>query len=340
MCQLAMQNNGVYVRDTLVACRAKPKPAATPAEIPAGTMEPEAQTIATEPVTVNIPIVETSHSKTYTDSQGRAVYLSHGELAFADAVVSFDMGQPVANGDFANPDLVLGSPDYDEGSGAGATTLGCGGTLIVQFADNALIDIEGPDLHVFEVGPDVEPTQVAISRDNKTWIDLGTISGGQASVDIAPFVGLDEAYYFVKLTDGKSACSGDWPGADIDAVAAIGTGERISLRSAVLFDFDKFNLKPEARDELESVAEKIRVYSSGRIIISGHTDNVGSDAYNQELSENRAASVQSYLTDLLGLEQYSMSSRGYGESSPVETNDTEEGREQNRRVEILILPVR
>jgi OOP family OmpA-OmpF porin len=107
----------------------------------------------------------------------------------------------------------------------------------------------------------------------------------------------------------------------------------------VLFDFDKFDLKPEAREELERVAQKIQHYPSGRIVISGHTDNVGSTEYNQELSEKRAASVQDYFANLIGTENYRFESRGYGESSPVDTNETEEGREQNRRVEILILPV-
>lgn len=334
LCQLATQNNGVYIKNSVETCRAEPKPAAV--SVVSSTPEPETQELETlEP---EIPELETVQSKSYTDAQGRTIHLSHGDLSFADAVVSFEMGQPAASGDFANPDLVLGNPDYDTSTGEGATTLGCGGILVVQFTDNALIDIDGPDLHVFEVGPQVEPIQVAISRDGDAWIDLGTVSGGQASFDIASFAEPDEAYYFVKLIDAKSACSGDWPGAGLDAVAAMGTGERISLRSAILFDFDKFDLKPEAREELDRVAARIQAYPNAHLVISGHTDSDGSIEYNQELSEKRAISFQEYLASFVGTDQYSMQTRGYGELRPVATNDTEEGREQNRRVEILILP--
>lgn len=334
LCQLAVQNNGVYIRDSVETCRAEPKPAAVSVVSP--TPEPESPKLeALEP---ERPELEPVQSKSYTDMQGRTIRLSHGDLSFADAVVSFEMGNPSANGVFAEPEQALGTPDFQGHGNPGATTLGCGGTLIVRFIDNALIDIEGADLHVFEVGEAVESMQIAISRDGKEWIKLGEISGGKASVDIAAVADPGEAYYFVRLTDLQSDCSGQWPGADVDAVAAMGTGERISLRSAILFDFDKFDLKPEACEELDRVAARIQAYPNARIVISGHTDSEGSIEYNQELSEKRAASVQAYLASSVGTEQYSMKTRGYGESRPVATNDTEEGREQNRRVEILILP--
>jgi OOP family OmpA-OmpF porin len=338
LCQLAQQNNGIYIRDKEEACRAEVIPPVAAAQVTEEPVEQAAVEAQTEP---DAPKSDATGpiAKEYADAQGRTVYLSHGDLSFADEVISFEMGQPAATGAFADQNYALGSPNYQEESRLGATTLGCGGTLILQFTDNVLIDIDGADLHVFEVGPSVESMQVAISRDGKEWIDLGAISGGQASVDISASADPYEAYYFVRLTDLQTDCSGQWPGADVDAVAAMGTGERISLRSAVLFDFDKFDLKPEAREELERVAQKIQHYPSGRIVISGHTDNVGSTEYNQELSEKRAASVQDYFANLIGTENYRFESRGYGESSPVDTNETEEGREQNRRVEILILPV-
>ncbi|TNF73269.1 MAG: hypothetical protein EP299_08455 [Acidobacteria bacterium] len=59
-------------------------------------------------------------------------------------------------------------------------TLGCGGTIVLRFEDNALVDLEGPDLHVFEIGPAVEPTSLAISPDGTTWTEVGKIAGGRA----------------------------------------------------------------------------------------------------------------------------------------------------------------
>ena len=232
----------------------------------------------------------------------------------------------------------LGIPDYDRSTEDNYTTLGCGGVLTLRFVDNALVDIEGPDLYVFEIGPAIEPTNLAISRDGQEWIEIGEISGGRADVDISRFVEPGETFYYVRLTDLKTDCSGAWPGADIDAVGAIGSAIRISLKSSVLFDFDKSALKPEATDELHRAALKITEFPSVRIMIEGHTDNSGSDNYNIELSRKRAAAVRDYFITQERLEASWIESRGFGESRPIASNDTEEGRAMNRRVEIIILP--
>src|SRR5205809_666968 len=88
-------------------------------------------------------------------------------------------------------------------------------------------------LFVFEVGPAVEPTKLEISRDGATWIDVGKISGGTAEIDIAKFVAPGDSFTYLRLTDLKEDCGGRWPGADIDAVGAIGGALHISLQSSV-----------------------------------------------------------------------------------------------------------
>lgn len=113
-------------------------------------------------------------------------------------------------------------------------SLGCGGELVVQFKDNSLIDVPGPDLYVFEVGPDVEPTGLAVSQDGHTWIREGHYSGGKAEVDIAPYVNAGDAFRFVKLVDLRQACSGKTPGADIDAIGAIVMKKRTAVSGARL----------------------------------------------------------------------------------------------------------
>ena len=107
----------------------------------------------------------------------------------------------------------------------------------------------------------------------------------------------------------------------------------------VLFTFNSATLSPEAESNLNKVAEALK--SSDLVPycfrIEGHADNVGSDSYNQSLSERRAASVVQYLAGHLGVEQTRLLAVGYGESRPIDNNATEEGRQKNRRVQIVNL---
>ncbi len=103
----------------------------------------------------------------------------------------------------------------------------------------------------------------------------------------------------------------------------------------ILFDFDKATLKPQAKEILSKVCGIIIVAGEFRLSIEGHTDSVGTDEYNQGLSERRAESVRSYMAGC-GLSSLTLTSKGFGEIQPIESNDTAEGRQRNRRVEIVI----
>ncbi|SPE44677.1 OmpA/MotB domain protein [Candidatus Sulfotelmatobacter sp. SbA7] len=105
--------------------------------------------------------------------------------------------------------------------------------------------------------------------------------------------------------------------------------------SDVLFDTGKYSLKPGAREKLAKVAGILLAYPGLDIAVGGYTDNVGSDAMNQTLSENRAGSVRDYLVQQ-GVLTNSVSARGFGNTLPVATNDNSSGRQQNRRVELLV----
>jgi outer membrane protein OmpA-like peptidoglycan-associated protein len=105
--------------------------------------------------------------------------------------------------------------------------------------------------------------------------------------------------------------------------------------SDVLFDTGKYSLKPGAREKLAKVAGILLAYPGLDIEVGGYTDNVGSDAMNQTLSENRAGSVRDYLVQE-GVATSSVSSRGFGNTLPVASNDNSSGRQQNRRVELLV----
>jgi outer membrane protein OmpA-like peptidoglycan-associated protein len=104
----------------------------------------------------------------------------------------------------------------------------------------------------------------------------------------------------------------------------------------IFFDFDSFTLKPASFTELNLLASLLKNNPSMRILIKGHTDNTGTDEYNLLLSENRAKAVYDYLTEH-GIKQERLQYKGFGATQPVSSNETSEGRAENRRTEIEIL---
>lgn len=103
----------------------------------------------------------------------------------------------------------------------------------------------------------------------------------------------------------------------------------------LLFDFDSYNIRSDTREKLDKIAEIIKEkYPDREIIVEGHTDNVGNRGYNNSLSEKRARSVSEVLKPKLGHDKFSF--KGYGQDKPVADNSTKEGRQKNRRVEIII----
>jgi outer membrane protein OmpA-like peptidoglycan-associated protein len=105
--------------------------------------------------------------------------------------------------------------------------------------------------------------------------------------------------------------------------------------SDVLFDSGKFSLRPAAREKLARVAGIILGHASLKMAVEGYTDSVGADDYNQHLSEQRGESVRDYFTGA-GISAASVSSKGFGKTQPVASNDTAAGRQLNRRVELVI----
>jgi len=105
--------------------------------------------------------------------------------------------------------------------------------------------------------------------------------------------------------------------------------------SDVLFDSGKATLRPLAREKLAKVAGIVSGHVGLRLDVEGHTDSVGGDDYNQKLSEQRGSTVSGYLLQQ-GMPTNAVTSKGFGESQPVASNDTAGGRQQNRRVELVI----
>ncbi|WPH15660.1 MULTISPECIES: outer membrane protein OmpA [Variovorax] len=119
------------------------------------------------------------------------------------------------------------------------------------------------------------------------------------------------------------------------AVAA----SKVTFAADAFFDFDKSVLKPEGRAKLTDLVSKIRDVNLEVIIAVGHTDSIGSDAYNQRLSVRRAEAVKAFLVSK-GIERNRVYTEGKGEKQPVADNRTKEGRAKNRRVEIEVVGTR
>lgn len=111
--------------------------------------------------------------------------------------------------------------------------------------------------------------------------------------------------------------------------------KKIVLRN-VLFDFDKYNIRPDSAPVLDEAVELLKAGGDISIVAEGHTDSIGTDAYNLKLSERRANSVRTYLVDH-GISADRIRTEGFGESRPVASNDTADGRAQNRRVELRVV---
>jgi outer membrane protein OmpA-like peptidoglycan-associated protein len=105
--------------------------------------------------------------------------------------------------------------------------------------------------------------------------------------------------------------------------------------SDVLFDFGKYTLKPEAREKLAKVSGILLAYPNLKLQVEGYTDNIGSDDYNQKLSEERADAVRDYLVSQ-SVSDANISAAGYGKSNPIADNSTNAGRAQNRRVQMVV----
>ncbi len=123
-------------------------------------------------------------------------------------------------------------------------------------------------------------------------------------------------------------------------VDVIRDGDNLLLRmpSGITFATDSATVQPQFQPTLNEVASVLSQYPKTYIDIYGHTDSTGSEAYNQSLSERRAQSVASYLSGH-GVQSARMATKGYGEMQPIASNETEDGRQANRRVEIKIVPV-
>lgn len=139
------------------------------------------------------------------------------------------------------------------------------------------------------------------------------------------------------VVDGVDQCPNTLSGLDVDAVGCVDSGQSQSVvLKGVTFEFNSSRLTANARDILIRASEALKGQPDLKVELAGHTDSVGAARYNKALSQTRADAVRAYLIDQ-GVRAEQVKATGYGESQPLMSNETEEGRERNRRVELNVV---
>jgi outer membrane protein OmpA-like peptidoglycan-associated protein len=152
---------------------------------------------------------------------------------------------------------------------------------------------------------------------------IGGVTGGVAGAIIGDY-----------MDKQASEMKDDLSGAKVERA---GDGINVTFGAGILFDVDKYELRPDARTEIARMAEILAKYPDTYVRIEGHTDSDGSESHNQTLSERRASAVTAYLTEQ-NISVGRLKSFGFGETRPVASNETPDGKQANRRVEVIIEP--
>lgn len=288
----------------------------------------------------NIVFAQKGSGKLYRIDRYKSIYFPLGRISFADKLVTFNIGTPAPVQKYRDSIQCLHEPNYLNYQTPNFISLGCGGTLTVAFTDNGFMNLQGDDLYIFEVGPSREPAKVAISQNGIDWIYAGQIAGGKSSIELDDAkIDSETVFYYLRITDLRDLCRSKSAGADIDAIGAINSVLKLTINADVLFDVAKYNLKEMANQIVDTLATTIQKIDKATVLIEGHTDSDGDDRFNMELSQNRCISVKNRLMEVFGENSgYNFEVKAFGESKPRFPNNSEANKQQNRRVEITVLP--
>lgn len=161
--------------------------------------------------------------------------------------------------------------------------------------------------------------------------EIGAVIGGVVGGAAGGIIGK-------KMDNQAKKIEEEIPGAEVervdDGIVITFDGQN----NGVYFDTEKYNVNAESRANLDKLAAILVEYPDTDVLVVGHTDSAGSEEYNMTLSKNRAQSVTNYFVSTKGLSAGRFTTNWFGESSPIESNDTAEGRSKNRRVNIVIVP--
>jgi OOP family OmpA-OmpF porin len=171
------------------------------------------------------------------------------------------------------------------------------------------------------------------------WTPANALPGCDGAITEKPKVVVqpDPVYPTPEITPAPAPVAAPAPApAATPAPAPAAVSSKVTYAADAFFDFDKSVIKPEGKAKLDDLADKVKAINLEVIIAVGHTDSVGSDAYNQKLSLRRSQAVKAYLVSK-GIDKTRIYTEGKGEKQPVADNKTKEGRAKNRRVEIEVV---
>ena len=169
------------------------------------------------------------------------------------------------------------------------------------------------------------------------WTPANALPGCDGAITEKPkaMVQPDPVYPTPEVNPAPAPAAAPAP-APAPAAAAAAVSSKVTYAADAFFDFDKSVIKPEGKAKLDDLVGKVKAINLEVIIAVGHTDSVGSDAYNQKLSLRRSQAVKAYLVSK-GIDKTRIYTEGKGEKQPVADNKTKEGRAKNRRVEIEVV---
>jgi OOP family OmpA-OmpF porin len=249
-----------------------------------------------------------------------------GSNTALDALYHFN-----APGDMVRPYLSAGFSDQSidqNGSGGrnGSTFANVGGGAKLYFTEN------------FYARAGVE-AQYNIDQGDTEWapsVGIGVnFGGGKKAVEAAPAPAPEVCSDSDNdgVCDNVDKCPGTAANVTVDADGCPAVAEVVRVELDVKFDFDKSKVKEDSYGDIKNLADFMKQYPATSTTVEGHTDSVGTDAYNKKLSERRANAVREVLVNQYGVGGERVNAVGYGESKPVADNATEAGRAVNRRVE-------
>lgn len=289
----------------------------------------------------------------YDGSHHDRVYLPLGNRAFVDEVIEYKLDKTKPPDHWRQTKAGLGRPNYvsqledEEAKTPSYVALGEGGSITFRFNDNVLIDQPGPDLYVWEVreAPAKEEGDslgVEISEDGKEWLAAGSVDYTRPKLDISSVAKPGQLFHYVRLTDKSNLAKGEqFPGCDIDAVAAIGSAPKVVLEDSALFEPEESNLSEAGAKELGASSELIRAVNTKSIVVESHSDKASQndDSNVEELSKKRGELVQKYFVNHQKFSADDIKVEAYGNARPIVPSTTKSGRERNSRVEIVMVPV-
>jgi len=245
------------------------------------------------------------------------------KISYADSIVFYDPGalgyhtggEPAL--DYQDTDKALGEPDCKTDNDSGFVSLGDGGTLVVKFSDNILINGPGADLQVFEVGRD-EHVDVWVSQDNKIYIPLIKSETSDYTFEFNLQTENTYAYRYVKIRDiyddiMSSDSTDQTAGADIDAISALNTAKRIVFRTDSIFTADLIHLSESGRKKLSEFAANMKTLPGSIVIINSYSHQKASDQYLSMLTYMQTDIIRKFLFNQQELTEveYNISGKGY-----------------------------